>query len=83
MLLRQHYTHKIFSCAMLFRASQTTLHRIFICAILSQEYLLGQPCRGKILCSVFPEAPDNVNTINVLIPLGQQYIGSQEWTPIV
>ena len=49
-VLRQHWIG-FFSCAMLFRASRTTLHRVFTCAVLSQEYL-GQQWTGFFLCNV-------------------------------
>ena len=52
--------HRVFTCAMLFGASLTTLHRVIICAILSQEYLLGQRCIVKTLCSAVLEAPENI-----------------------
>ena len=51
----------IFSCALLYGASRTTLHKVLICVILFQEYhLLGQNYTGKNLSSIVLEAPDNI-----------------------
>ena len=56
-VLKQHWTG--FS-PVLIGNSRATLHWVFVCAILSEEYLLGQHCTGKTLRSVILEAPDNI-----------------------
>ena len=51
----------IFSSALLYGASRTTLHKVLICVILFQEYhLLGQNYTGKNLSNIVLEAPDNI-----------------------
>ena len=47
------------SCAILSGVSWATLHRVFICSILSQEYL-GQHWTGFFLCSVVWSLLDNI-----------------------
>ena len=64
-VLKQHWI-RFFSYAILPGASRATLHGVFICAILCQEYhLLGQHFTGKTLCSVALEALDNITEKNV------------------
>ena len=40
-----------FSCAMLFGASRTTLPKVLICVILSQEYFLGEQKKTFVVLS--------------------------------